>query len=137
MDRVFLDANVLFSAAYKSAGGLKRLWAVAHEHKAVLITSTYAVEEARRNLKEVTQQAELERLLCRVKIVAAPPANAGSESHGLPAKDIPILQTAIVSEATHLITGDFTHFGFLYGKTIEGVLIIAPADYLGSGAAGK
>ena len=107
-----------------------RLWELARERKAELLTSAYAAEEARRNLRGPHQQRELEKLLSSMQIVAAPPPGANSESLGLPAKDIPILQAAIGASATHLLTGDFTHFGPLYGKTVAGVLIAAPADYL-------
>jgi hypothetical protein len=47
VDRVFLDANVLFSAAYIEGSGLARLWQLAD---AELLSSDYATEEARRNL---------------------------------------------------------------------------------------
>ena len=48
----------------------------------------------------------------------------------VPAKDRPILQAAIAAKATHLITGDVTHFGEYFGRQIGGVLILAPGDYL-------
>ena len=47
MDRVFLDANVLFSAAYVEISGLTRLWTF---DNVALLSSAYAIEEARRNL---------------------------------------------------------------------------------------
>ncbi len=47
MDLVFLDANILFSAAYRSDAGLKRLWKLPG---ARMITSAYAIEETYRNL---------------------------------------------------------------------------------------
>jgi hypothetical protein len=43
MDRVFLDANVLFSAAYREGAGLLKLWKLG---RAELITSEYAADEA-------------------------------------------------------------------------------------------
>jgi hypothetical protein len=43
VDRVFLDANVLFSAAYRSDSGLLALWRRAG---ASLLTSAYAVLSA-------------------------------------------------------------------------------------------
>lgn len=49
MDRVFLDANVLYSAAYSRDAGLQRLWKLPQVE---LLTSAYAVGEARRNLLE-------------------------------------------------------------------------------------
>lgn len=48
----------------------------------------------------------------------------------LPEKDRPILLAAIEAKATHLLTGDLKHFSSYYGKTIEGVLILPPSDYL-------
>jgi len=37
---------------------------------------------------------------------------------------------AIRIGATHLLSGDFRHFGPYYGERIEGVLILSPGDYL-------
>jgi uncharacterized protein len=45
-------------------------------------------------------------------------------------KDKPILLAAMEARATHLITGDVQHFGPCFGKRIEGILILTPADYL-------
>ncbi len=50
----------------------------------------------------------------------------------LPDKDQPILLAAIGAGATHLLTGDFQHFGRYSGEMIEGVLILSPGDYLSS-----
>ena len=60
MDRVFLDANVLFSAAYRPDSRLRELWALAEVE---LVTSAYSVEEACRNLDNPVQRADLEKLL--------------------------------------------------------------------------
>lgn len=48
MDRIFFDANVLFSAAYKPASRLSNLWLL---RDVELITSRLAAEEAKRNLR--------------------------------------------------------------------------------------
>ena len=45
---------------------------------------------------------------------------------GLPPKDAPVLAAAIASKADWLLTGDLKYFGNLYGKTIEGVLVVSP-----------
>ena len=47
MDRVFLDANVLYSAGYKDTSALRKLWELTEVD---LLTSYYAVDEAHRNL---------------------------------------------------------------------------------------
>jgi len=128
MDILFLDANVLFSAAYRNQSGLLQLWSL----KTVkLITSLYAAEEARRNLKQDEQKERLESLLSKMSITALEhnqqliPPNIT-----LPTKDQPILSAAIASQATHLITGDYKDFGHYYNQTIAGVTILPPAEYL-------
>jgi len=126
LDRLFLDANVLFSAAYRPDARLRELWA-AKDVK--LVTSSYAVEEARRNLDSPKQREELEKLMRKMEVLASSPAER-PVTIDLPQKDRPILLAAIESKADYLITGDFTHFGKYYGKTVEGVLILTPSEYL-------
>jgi hypothetical protein len=131
MDLIFLDANVLFSAAYRSDAGLRRLWILPGVRR---ITSAYAAEEARRNLSRRKQREDLKELLRSVEVIAT----AASTDHPLFStieladKGQPILIAAIGAGATHLLTGDFQHFGRYYGETIEGVLILSPGDYLSS-----
>jgi predicted nucleic acid-binding protein len=131
LDKLFLDANVLFSAAYRSDAGVRQLCRLSG---ARLVTSSYALEEACRNLTRPEQRADLEELSESVEVVvAAVESEGGSSIFGtvdLPENDRPILLTAISAEATHLITGDFTHFGPYYGERVGGVLILPPARYL-------
>jgi len=129
MDRVFLDANVLFSAAYGSPG-LRRLWAQAAEGRCLLLTSTQAVEEARRNLDTPTQQRRLARLVRQVEIVPQPVELSCPLE--LPPEDRLIFLAAAAAGATHLLTGDLRHFGSYYGRRVQGVLVLRPAAYLGS-----
>ena len=128
MDRVFLDANVLFSAAYEELSGLSRLWPLTNTER---LTSTYAVEEARRNLHTAQQRDRLDRLLEGLTIVAeAPRERALPPGVTMPRKDHPILLAAIEAKATHLLTGDQAHFGAHYGRKLAGVLVLRPAAYL-------
>lgn len=130
MDRLFLDANVLFSAAYRPGAGVVRLW---HTPEAVLITSEYAVEEARRNLSGPDQLLRLDELLESVeRIPAVTPAPELREGVELRDKDWPILAGAVASNATHLITGDVRDFGTYFGRRLLGVLVQTPAAYLTS-----
>ncbi len=129
MDLIFLDANILFSAAYRSDAGLKRLCKLPGVR---MITSAYAIEEAHRNLDYPKQREDLEDLLGSVEVV---PTAASTDyplfsSVTLPDKDRPIPLAAIGAGATHLLTGDFQHFGPYYEERIEGVLILPPGDYL-------
>lgn len=128
MDRVFLDANVLFSAAYRPDSGLRRLWTLP---EVTLLTSRYAATEARRNLSTAAQRAALSTLLETMTIIIEGPESVSiPPTLTLPPKDRPILGTAIHAQATHLLTGDVTHFGPYYGQTIAGVRILRPASYL-------
>jgi predicted nucleic acid-binding protein len=132
MALLFLDANILFSAAYRPDAGLRRLWRLP---EVGMITSVYAAEEARRNLSHPRQREDLEELLESVEVVstAAPITNRPIFSTvKLPDKDLPILLAAISVGATHLLTGDFRHFGPYYGERIEGILILPPGSYLSS-----
>ena len=51
-----LDANILFSAAYRQDAGIGRLW---HFHDIKLITSPYAAEEAQSTLRKGTNARDL------------------------------------------------------------------------------
>ncbi len=128
MDRVFLDANVLFSAAYAEGSGLAALW----RRKGVrLLVSGYVIEEARRNLDDASACARLETLLASVERVGDPAAALDPESEQrLPENDRPVLRAAMAGRASHLLSGDRRAFGALYGQRIGGVLVLRPADYL-------
>lgn len=126
MDRLFLDANVLFSAAYRARGPLRRLWA---RRGVELITSHYAVAEAERHLDD-NQRARLSELLTSMRVVADAPALSLPPGVGLRAKDSAILAAAVAAGATHLITGDRRDFGPYFGRHVAGVLILPPREYL-------
>jgi len=126
MDRVFLDANVLFSAAYRSNSGLLRLWAL---EDCALYSSRYAIAEVAANLDEDSQRERLDNLCKTLTLVDAVSIKL---PHGivLPEKDVPILAAAIKADASHLLTGDVRHFGRYLGRRISGVLVQLPGEYL-------
>jgi len=126
MDRLFLDANVLFSAAYRRDAGLAQFWKL---KDVILCSSHFAVEEARINLAESAQRARLVKLARRTRLFDAARRDLPSRL-SLPEKDAPILLAAIEAQATHLITGDVRHFGPYFGRQIEGILVLAPSEYL-------
>ncbi len=126
--RIFLDANILFSAA-KSDGAIRRLLARLADAGHECCADTYVVEEARRNLalKAPGSLPVLERLLARINVAQAKPGSAEAEAmRSLPEKDRPVLAAAIDLRCQALVTGDRTHFGALYGKTVGGVMIHSP-----------
>ena len=125
MDIVFLDANMLFSAAYQVESNFLKLWKIPHVQ---LVSSVYAADEARRNLKRPDQSDRLEKLLRSLRLVAAPGGKV-PKGINLPAKDAPILLAAMAANATHLLTGDWKHFGPYRNTVVEGVLILSTAAY--------
>ena len=127
MARLFLDANVLFSAAYRSDTGLLKLWKL---REVVLCSSRYALEEARINLNHEVQRTRLVRLAGKVQLFDAGKHELLPKGVSLPEKDVPILLVASEARATHLLTGDFRHFGSYFGKRVEGILVLPPGEYL-------
>lgn len=126
MDRLFLDANVLFSAAYRLGAGLLQLWKLKN---VVLCSSRYALEEARINLQHEDQRARLTKLSGMVHLFEAAQREL-PRGISLPEKDVPIVLAAIEAHATHLLTGDVRHFGPYLGRKIEGLVILLPGEYL-------
>jgi predicted nucleic acid-binding protein len=126
VDRLFLDANVLFSAAYRPKPGLLEFWQL---KDVVLCSSHYALEKARINLRHESERSRLAKLSARLRLLDAIPRDL-PRGVSLPDKDGPILLAAMEAKATHLITGDVRHFGPYLGRTIEGILVLTPADYL-------
>lgn len=126
MHRIFLDANVLFSAAYRADSGLLRLWKLPDVQ---LCSSRYALEEAKVNLEEERQRVRLAELAQELEFFDANQEELPRGIH-LPQKDVPILLAAVAAGASHLLTGDIRHFGQHFGKKILGVLVQPPGDYL-------
>ena len=126
--RVFLDANVLFSAA-KSDGAvrelLRRLLEAGHE----CWVDDYVVIEARRNLarKGAGALAVLDTLLAGLhQATASVPGPRVTDVQWLPEKDRPVLAAAIGLKCEALVTGDRTHFGVGYGRSFGGVTVHSP-----------
>ena len=129
--RIFLDANVLFSAA-QSAGAVRQLIQALQGDGHALVADEYVATEARRNIAgkaKADRQTYLQNLLSQIEIIAAHfPANAHAAVQWLPEKDRPVLMAAIALRCDALLTGDRTHFGMGYGQTFDGVTTYAPAQ---------
>jgi uncharacterized protein len=126
--RLFLDANILFSAA-KSDGAIRELLRRLLDDGHECWVDEYVVIEARRNLhlKGPAAIEAFERLLTRIRVcplqAISPPR---AEFDWLPEKDRPVLAAAIRTRCEALVTGDRTHFGAGYGKTFGGVTVYSP-----------
>jgi predicted nucleic acid-binding protein len=133
--RVFLDANVLFSAALRPRDRDYAFFRLAREGGCSLLTSAYALGEARENLTAKVPSA-LPRLDGDLSglLELAPEPTAGmvalASAEGLPAKDTPILAAAMAARAGLLVTGDRRHFGRLFGRNLHGVQVLSLADGL-------
>jgi hypothetical protein len=120
--RVFLDANVLFSAS-NSGSNIARLieWLV---ESGTAVSSDLAVAEAKRNLELKRPQwlGDFAQLISRVEVVR-------SAQFPLPvtlaAKDIPLLCAAIAAQCQFFATGDKRDFGHLDGRTVLGVQVVS------------
>jgi uncharacterized protein len=121
--RVFLDANILFSAVLPRSR--MRAFLDVLMDRAQCLTNEYAKEETRRNLavKFPEGVSVLERLAKQLEMV---PLLEMALAVELPLKDVPILAGAVAGQATHLLTGDERDFGKFWGKTIQGVKIVSP-----------
>jgi uncharacterized protein len=129
--RIFLDANVLFSAA-QSDGAMRRLLYLLHADGHTMVADVFVAVEARRNLAAkagADALAYLDALLSRIEVNAvAAQAALTPIADWLPAKDRPVLHAAIAGRCEALVTGDRTHFGAGYGKSFGGVTIYSPAQ---------
>jgi len=128
VDRIFLDANILFSVAYGSSG-LNRLWELTPQKRCLLFASRFVVGEAIHNLSHPEQIKRLEDYLSEVCIVPEVDLTLPCPIE-LPEKDRPVVMAAISIQANYLLTGDVTHFGKYFGQTVNGVKICRPRDYL-------
>lgn len=122
--RVFLDANILFSAA-QPRSRTSALLELLFEKRAACLTNHYAADEARRNLA-LKLPGALRRLEVLVKQCEIIPAIVADFGVALAAKDAPILGGAVAGRATHLLTGDARDFGKYFGRTVRGVKIVSP-----------
>lgn len=127
--RVFLDANILFSAS-RGPGGIRSLLEMAEVAGHALVADAYVVGEARRNLaaKASAQSvAILEALLGRISVHPMH-AESRAELDWLDAKDRPVLLAAMAAQCDVLLTGDKRHFGQAYGHSYDGVLVCSAAQ---------
>ena len=129
--RIFLDANVLFSAA-RSNGAIRQLLVALQIAGHTLVADQYVATEARRNVAaKAGSEAvnDLQALLSRMEVSAVQyPPLAQAPVLWLPEKDRPVLVAAMALKCDALVTGDRTHFGTGYGKTFDGVTLYSPAQ---------
>lgn len=133
MIRIFLDANVLFTAAHNPRGKAAFVVELASLSAFKLFTSSYARVEAERNLaaKYPGCLTDLLHLLESVTVVPSIDTSAKCPDN-LPAKDAPIFDAAVYCHATHLLTGDVKHFGPFMNRPdlCGGMIVQTVAEFL-------
>ena len=130
--RLFLDANILFTAAHNPTGKSALILELGQAGIWQLATSGYAAEEARRNIAIKFPEC-LERLESHLRGLAIVPDVAGAPCpEGLSEKDRPIYRAARGCKADVLLTGDIRDFGYLMNdrKKAQGLLILTVAEFL-------
>lgn len=130
--RIFLDANILFSAA-KSDGAVRRLIRHLQSCQHTLVADSYVQAEAMRNIAakaSANAMNDLQALLCQAEVTTVQFSRVStlfqSAALWLPEKDRPVLLAAMVLTCDVLVTGDSTHFGAGYGQRFEGVTVCSP-----------
>lgn len=132
MMRLFLDANILFTAAHNPHGKAALIVELGAAGHFLVFTSQYAREEALRNLTVKYPQSlpQFEKLLAPIAIT---PANHSAPfPETLVEKDAAIFQAAVTCRATHLLTGDIKHFGQFMNchEVTFSITIQSVADFL-------
>jgi len=109
--KVFLDSNVLFSAALGSEP-FQLLWEIANAGKVQLVTSAYCRTEALDNLQHKRPDAidRYGKLMVIVTEVPDGQARLDWARELVPDKDAPVLAAAVAAGADVLVTGDLKHF---------------------------
>ncbi|MDE0063450.1 MAG: DNA-binding protein [Gammaproteobacteria bacterium] len=132
--KLFLDANVLFTAAHNPNGKAALVIELQAEALWTLATSAYAREEAQRNIriKAPDTRKRLAAILEEIEVVEHRPNLDCPER--LVEKDRPIFQAALGCGASHLLTGDLKHFGPFMNRPDEtfGVQVQTIAGFLES-----
>ena len=130
--RLFLDANVLFTAAHNPRGKAALVIELGVSGHWALCSSRLAVEEARRNLARKFPHC-LDRPGTLARGVRLVEHRAALDfPQGLARKDRPIFNAALGCQATHLLTGDLRDFGRFMDRPDEtlGVRIQTVAEFL-------
>ncbi len=133
MIRLFLDANVLFTAAHNPSGKAALIIDLGTQGYWEVVTCSYAIEEAQRNIS-IKFPDYLKRFETTVTKIVRVPSRSGQNCPALlPEKDRPILEAAILCEATHLLTGDIKDFGPFMNRAnlTGGVVIQTVSQFLG------
>ena len=129
---VFLDSNVLFSAAYYGERSTSYILFKLQEKRLISIfISSFVVLETVNNLQDKRPEklGLLKELMDRATtlddvVIDLPVLSS------LPTADRIILSAAVVYDIKYFLTGNTRDFKDLYGKTIGKTVVLKPRDFL-------
>ena len=135
MIKVFLDANVLFAAAYSQKGGSFEIINLAKENKVKVYTSRLAIKEAEKNLRDKSTDEAIDRFYnifneLDINLIQIDSLNAKKKFGELTGeKDAPILAAALKSNSDFLITLDRKHLLNIH-KKLGDLKIVTPGTFI-------
>ncbi len=137
--RVFLDSNVILSGLLSERGAPRILLDLLSLGLPFLVGSTgrYNLIEIERNLKNrmpgllSLYKAYLPKLNLKV-IPLPPPREIRDFSEEIAEKDVPVLISAIRSNADFLVTGDKQHFGKIKEPGKYSFHVVSPSEFIDS-----
>lgn len=135
MIRVFVDASVLFAAAYSATGASREIIQYAIRGKIGLVISQLVLEEVRRNLQDKAPGvlADLDQLRESVEFELVRPTKDEVEAamQYCDAKDAAIVGAAKAAHVDYLVSLDRRHLvGVAEVSTGSGLKIVLPSDLL-------
>ncbi|MFA5828958.1 MAG: PIN domain-containing protein [Candidatus Gracilibacteria bacterium] len=137
MIKLFLDANILFAATASISGGSRALFDLAQKKLISLVSSEYALHEAKINIEKKLGHEKLVdfyKLVSWLTDVYKKPLTKSELSafqEIIVAKDIPILAGAKKLEVDFLITLDKKDFQNMKMKATKFPFqILSPGDFL-------
>ena len=129
---VFLDSNVLFSAAYSGERSTSYILFKLQERGLISIfISNLVVSETVNNLgdKKPEKLGLLKELMDRTTVLDDVVIDLPVLS-SLPTADRLILSTAVAYGIKYFLTGNTRDFKDLYGKTVGKTVVLKPRDFL-------
>lgn len=137
MDKLFLDANVIFSAVCSDLGASNFLFLLAKKKKVILFSSFYAVNEAKVNIE---RKLGMDKLVLFYELISELTRIDNSNYFGgekyenfIIEKDIPILVGAEKTGVDFLLTLDKKDFmNAKIAKLELPFTIMSPGEYLRS-----
>lgn len=137
MDKLFLDANILFTATYSSTGASRAIFELAERKKVVIFSSRYAIKEAQVNILNKIGENHFPLFYKLISILHSVDKKIARESEMekykaiIVKKDIPILLSALELKVDYLITLDKRDFKNDKIKSVNfPFAILQPGEYL-------